>query len=823
MKKGESPSGRGEMEGLIAAFDWSGTTVGPREQWPLSLRTIVDVMIATRFPMALLWGRDLILIYNDAYMEICADKHPAALGRSTREVWPEVWHINRPIFEAVMDRGETRYFEDMHFPILRRGAKTDAYFTLCYSPVRLGDGGIGGTLVVLEETTARKAAAEDALRKGKELLDEMGRMAHVGGWEVDIATGEQLWTEEVFAIHEVDPLTYKPTAREGIKFYAASAAPIIGPAWRRAVDRGESFDLELEFITAKGRKRWVRTIATPHWENGKVTKVKGTFQDITERKNMEQAFKDNQLFLQAIIDGASDSIVFVKDLEGHFILVNRYLEKLMGKSRDELLGKTDYDFFPEEMADYYRSHDRRIAETHRAEQLEEVADLADGKHHVFLANKFPLFDSEGKVFAVAAISSDITQLKQAEGERARMEAQLRETQKMETVGRLAGGMAHEFNNLLQGIMGYTELCRSVIAPDDPLGAHLNEIDVSSIRAVNLIRKLLGFARKQIIMPKRFDLNEHITGFIPLLRTLIRETIELIWMPGAGHMTVMMDASQIDQVLVNLAANACDAIRGTGRITLTTATTSLDASCCADHCDAIRGKYAMLTFGDTGCGMEEAIKTHLFEPFFTTKEFGKGTGMGLATLYGIVHQNNGCVTVESEPGKGTTFRIYLPLYDGEPVAAEVGQAAAAAIVAGLAPFQGGRATILLVDDDPVVLKIEDTILHGLGYTVLAAASPEQALRLEAEYAGPIDLLLTDVVMPGQNGRELADRLMARRPQMKCIYMSGYTADIVAQHGILEEREDFLSKPFNREELANKLREVLHRSGPGGRDMPEKSPG
>lgn len=720
------------MAGLLEAFDWSRTPIGPLEQWPANLRTVVNILLAQQFPMALLWGRDLILIYNDAYRVICGNKHPRALGCSTREIWPEVWHINQPIFAAVMDHGQTLYFEDKLFPVNRRGQLEDAYFTLCYSPVRIEGGGIGGALVVLEETTERRKAQQELLQ-AHALLEERVR--------VRTAELEQ--------------------ANEALR------------------------------------------------------------QEIAERRRTEQALRmSEERFRHVFTNDMVPMAIWKKT--GSIVEANEAFLKMIGYTRADLeAGMIRWDeITPHDYIERDLQAVREVEEKGHCTPYEKAFRHKDG-HLVPILIGGGRFDDPagaGIFFAV-----DLTESKRAEAERAALEVQLRETQKMETVGRLAGGMAHEFNNLLQGIMGHTELCRFLIAPDHPLGAHLNEIDVSSLRAVNLIRKLLGFARKQIIMPRRFDLNGHVAEFMPLLRTLIRETIDLIWMPGDGHMTVKMDASQVDQILVNLAANACDAIRGTGRITIATAATSLGASCCAAHRDALQGDYAMLTFSDTGCGMEEEIRSHVFEPFFTTKEVGKGTGMGLATVHGIVHQNNGCVTVESQPGRGTTFRIYLPLFAGEPVTAQVAEPPAAVIASSAAPARQRRETILLVDDDPTVLKIEDTILHGLGYTVLVAGSPEEALRLEAEHSGAIDLLLTDVIMPGRNGRELADRLIARRPQLKCIFMSGHTADIVAQHGILEEKDNFLAKPFSREELSNKLREVLNRSDSNGGVMPKKSAG
>ncbi len=405
----------------------------------------------------------------------------------------------------------------------------------------------------------------------------------------------------------------------------------------------------------------------------------------------------------------------------------------------------------------------------------------------------------GGLTFIFCVCRDITARKRAEIQHDKLEVQLRQAQKMEAVGRLAGGVAHDFNNMLQIILGCTELVMNATAADDPRRDDLTEAISAARRSADLTRQLLAFARKQTISPRVLDLNDAVDDILKMLRRLIGEDIDLLWQPAAGLWLVNLDPSQLDQILANLAINARDAIAGVGKLTIETGKAEIDEAYCQAHPDAIPGAYVMLAVSDTGCGMDKETQARIFEPFFTTKELGKGTGLGLATVYGIVRQNNGFITVYSEPGKGTTFGIYLPRH-----AALADETETAPRPANIAT---GTETVLLAEDEAPLLYLARRTLEGLGYTVLAAAGPGEALRLAAEFPGEIHLLLTDVVMPGMSGRDLRDRLSATRPAMKCLFMSGYTANAIAHRGVLDKGLHFLQKPFSRQVFATKLREVL----------------
>jgi len=394
---------------------------------------------------------------------------------------------------------------------------------------------------------------------------------------------------------------------------------------------------------------------------------------------------------------------------------------------------------------------------------------------------------------------DITERKRGAEERKKLEEQLFHAQKMESVGRLAGGVAHDFNNMLGVIIGRAEMALQQDVPTDKLRRNLEEILKAGLRSADLTRQLLAFARKQIAVPKVLDLNDTISGMFKMLRRLIGENIDLLWAPELDLWKVKIDPSQVDQILANLAVNARDAISEVGAITLRTGNVVIDDSVRAETPEFIPGEYVLLTVSDTGAGMSKEVCENIFEPFFTTKDLGKGTGLGLSTVYGIIKQNDGFIYVASEPGKGTAFKIYLPRFR-----AEIAEVPSDEAVARRAT---GTETILLVEDDETILNLSRTILANLGYTVLATRAPGKAIQLVREHPGELHLLITDMVMPGMNGRELAEQLGAIRPNLKRLYMSGYTADLIAHRGILGRGVNFIQKPFGNDELAAKVRQVL----------------
>lgn len=528
-------------------------------------------------------------------------------------------------------------------------------------------------------------------------------------------------------------------------------------------------------------------------------------EDITKRKKAESALRESEERFRSLIEGAPEA-VFVQS-EGVFSYVNQAMVKLMRAARaEELLGQPFIERIVPEYRDVVRERIQVQRETGVAAPLMEQEYICLDGTSIPVETSAVTIRFQGQDGHLVFVR-DITERRDAERERKNLEVQLQQAQKMESVGRLAGGVAHDFNNLLMGIMGYTELCLSVLGSDNPACPYLNEIMDAAERSAGITRQLLAFARKQAITPVLIDLNEHVNATLKLLRQLIGEEVELDWRPLAQDARVKMDPSQVDQILANLAVNARDAIAGVGKLTVETANVIFDAAYCAEHEGAAPGAYVVLAVSDSGCGMDRETAAHIFEPFFTTKPTGKGTGLGLATIYGIVKQNEGYVNVLSEPGKGTTFRLYFPHHDqglGEMKGARAPR-----------ELPGGNETIMLVEDEKSVRSTTSLLLQSLGYNVLSAATPDDALRQAAEHRGVIHLLITDVIMPCMNGRDLATKLSEMQPGLACLYVSGYTADVIAHHGILEEGIHFLAKPFARDALAKKVREVL-----GARQSTEK---
>lgn len=400
----------------------------------------------------------------------------------------------------------------------------------------------------------------------------------------------------------------------------------------------------------------------------------------------------------------------------------------------------------------------------------------------------------------ALICKMANKLRQSEEKQNNLTKQLAQAQKLESVGRLAGGVAHDFNNMLSVIIGYAELAALKANPSRVLeDDELREILKAARRATDITQQLLAFARQQTIAPKVIDLNETIERTLRMLRRLIGENIDLAWLPGSALWLVKMDTGQIDQILANLCVNARDAIADVGRIAIETQNIAFDERYCKDHEDLIPGEFVQLSVSDTGCGIAAEIQDKVFEPFFTTKGQGRGTGLGLATVYGIVKQNNGFINIYSEPGQGTTLRIYLPRHDGQPTATQRD-------ISDEIPL-GHKEVVLVVEDNASILRLAEKMLKGLRYQPLCAGTPDEALRLADQYAGQIHLLLTDVIMPEMNGRDLAQRLQAKRPQMKCIYMSGYTVDVIAHQGVLDKGMHFIQKPFSRKDMAIKIDDLL----------------
>ncbi|MFH0727379.1 MAG: response regulator [Pseudomonadota bacterium] len=519
--------------------------------------------------------------------------------------------------------------------------------------------------------------------------------------------------------------------------------------------------------------------------------------NITERKRAEEALRKSEEWLKSVFRVAPIGIGVAKNR----ILqdVNPRLCEMTGYTQAELIGTSARVLYPtrEEFEYVGREKYRQISKT-GAGEVETRFRTKDGSVIDVLLASTPMNSlkfSAGMTFTAL----DITERKRAAVEKEKLQTELFQAQKMEAIGRLAGGVAHDFNNMLSIILGRAELARMKIKSSDLLYKDLCDIEAVGKRSANLTRQLLGFARKQAITPKILNLNNTIASLLKMLRRLIGEDVGLLWKPAADLWPVKMDPAQIDQILANLVINARDAIKDVGKVIIETGNVVLDEAYCAVHKGFVPGEFTLLAVSDDGCGIDRKTLPNIFEPFFTTKDIGKGTGLGLATVYGITKQNHGFINAYSELGRGSTFKIYLPRYGG-------GSAGGTA-EAPVGSVTGGSETILLVEDEPEILGVVTTMLESLGYAVLSVESPDEAIRLTREHSGEIHLVITDVVMPEMNGRDLSDRLLSLYPNLKCLFMSGYTANVIAHHGVLDEGVRFIQKPFSMRDLAATIRQIL----------------
>lgn len=528
--------------------------------------------------------------------------------------------------------------------------------------------------------------------------------------------------------------------------------------------------------------------------------IQGVIRNITERKRVEEALMKSENRFRTIFEQSPIGIALIDSLTGDIYEVNPKFAEIAGRTLEEM---SNIDWMSITHPDDVQ------------EELDNMALLNAGEITGFNMNKRYIRPDGSYVWINMTIAltivkdkshprhlcmiEDITIARKTAGEKEKLEAQLQQAQKMESVGRLAGGVAHDFNNVLSVIISTTELALDDMDSTGQLHEDLDEILMAAKRAADITRQLLAFARKQTIAPKVLALNNNVESMLTMLRRLIGEDIDLAWLPGASLWAVNMDPSQIDQILANLCVNARDAIEGVGKVSIESRNITFAEDYCTDHAGFVPGEFVHLSVSDSGCGMNKKTLENIFEPFFTTKDVDKGTGLGLSTVYGIVKQNKGFINVYSEPDKGTTINIYLLRHEAKEV--EIHEESKEEI-----PTSQGE-TILVVEDDPAILKIMQKILQGLGYTVLISSAPEKTMDIVKKHTGKIHLLITDVIMPKMNGRDLAEQLQPVCPDVKCIFMSGYTSDVITPQGVLDKEVNFIQKPFSRRDLAEIVRKSL----------------
>jgi PAS domain S-box-containing protein len=655
----------------------------------------------------------------------------------------------------------------------------------------------GSLLVRAIRYAIERKRSENALRLSEERFELMARATNDAVWDWDLATNRIWWNVGVRSFLGYPPDHIGTDLQWWHEHIHPEDRERVVSCMRSVIDGGGRFWLdEYRYLCADGSYACVFDRGyVIHDDRGRPLRVIGAMMDITDRKRAEEALRETNETLRTLIQ-ASPLAIAMTDGELRLRLWNSAAERILGWKAHEVLGKP----LPfAEGSDGLRDHFLR---GESVTSLELPRKRKDGSIVDLSLSAAPLRDARGKAAGIVALLADVTDRKQAEAQRAQLEEQLRQSQKMEAVGRLAGGVAHDFNNLMTAVSGYAQLLQERFAGDGQAKGWADEILKAAGRASSLTRQLLAFSRRQVLQPKVLDLNGVVRGLEGLFRQLIGESIELAFVLDPTLGSVKADQGQVEQVLMNLAVNARDAMGPGGRLTIETRNVDLGDEYQDRHGRARSGPNVMLAVSDTGAGMPPEVQAHLFEPFFTTKE--KGTGLGLATVYGIVKQTGGDIWAYSEPGRGSVFKIYLPRTDAPPPEPRERDATRTRL-------RGGAETILLTEDSEIVRRLLREILHQQGYRVLEASEGQEALRISRESAEPIHLLVTDMVMPGMSGRELAARLAAQRPDLPVLYMSGYTEEAIARHGELDPGTLFLEKPFSPETLARKVREILDSHG------------
>jgi len=836
-----------DAQALIARTDWSRTPLGAAGTWPQSLRTAVDIVIHSPMPMLLLWGPQLTQIYNNGFAMLAGSKHPHAFGQPAHLIWPELQDFTDPIYRAVL-QGQVRTYSERRFTLQRGGVESDFWLDLTYSPIRDENTQVAGILVTAIETNERRRIALELQRRSEESLkaqrdtEERLQLAlaatdAVGTWDWDIGEDRFIADAHFAQLHGIDPAH---ASQLPISDYLQGVHPedraLIARSIKHCITHGTEYAEEYRLLKADGELRWVFARGRCYKDHhGRPVRFLGAALDLTERKHTEQALRQSQTELQLIINAMPILISYV-DHEERFRLNNAAYLDWYGLTPQELYGRTIREVIGEE-AYFLRAPYIAEALAGRPCSFSLYTPHRDGSNRHALMNYLPRHGADGSVngfyiFVIdeserkkteealrnlnetleERVSARTEQLAQANQrlqnemfERERAEDALRHAQKMEAVGQLTGGIAHDFNNMLTGIIGSLDLMQRYIADGraDEIGRFTEAAVSSANRAAALTHRLLAFSRRQSLDRKTLNVNELIHSLEDLIRRTKGDPIELTLRLADDVWPISTDVSQLENALLNLVINARDAMPDGGELLIETANVYLDGNDITTLEPVKAGDYLMLAVSDNGTGMTPSVRAKAFDPFFTTKPIGQGTGLGLSMIYGFAQQSGGHVSLDSLPNQGTCVRLYLPrlnLLEPERPVVETLSAA---------PTATCGETVVVVEDDPAVRMLVLDLLKELGYLAHEAADASAALPLlESEMR--VDLLVTDVGLPGMNGRQLAEIARQHRPGLKVLFMTGYAQKAAERQGFLEDGMDMVAKPFSIEVLANKIREMINQT-------------
>lgn len=801
----------GKMGAMMREHDWSRSPLGPPHDWPQSLRSVVGLLLHSRFPMFVAWGKDLGFLYNDPYAEVLGRKHPLALGSRFYDIWSEIWTDISPLIDAAM-AGHATYRENLPLLMNRRGFDEQTWFTFSYSPVRDESGAVAGMFCVCTETTelmlAERAKAEahaDVLRSEQRLRalvtatsDIIYRMNR--DWTVLLELEGRGFIED----------TSHPRSSWLANYIHPDDQPMLAEAIRKSIETKSVYSLEHRVRRVDGTLGWAFSRAIPILDaNGELVEWFGAATDITARKQNEQALiaqvataAAERHLLADVVEG-TNAYVQVCDENFRYMAINRAsadeFERVfgvrphVGQTIDELLAHR-----PDDLAEVKRLWGRALA----GEPYTVVKSFGDSDNdrRSYEMRFNVLRNPDGRLIGAYQFVYDVTDRLREQARLLEAEEALRQSQKMEAVGQLTGGVAHDFNNLLAAIGGSVSLIEKRLRDGKPgIDKYLDATRDAVRRAANLTQRLLAFSRRQTLDPKPVDLNTMIGGMEELIRRTMGPNVEVIVRNAPDLWASRLDVSQLENSLLNLCINSRDAmVPNAGRLTIETSNESIDAWDARER-DIAPGEYVALRVRDTGVGMPPDVVARAFDPFFTTKPLGQGTGLGLSMIYGFARQSGGSVSIDSRVGSGTAITLLFPRFRGSiesTPAVEVEPT-----------IRGGSQTLLLVDDEPTIRMMLADVLGEAGYQTLVASDGRSATKI-IESGAQFDLLITDVGLPGgMNGRHIADFARVTQPKLKVLFITGYVENAAVHDGQLEPGMELLTKPFDTNVLVKRVRTML----------------